>query len=152
MHPTLKIPHHHQRWCLRPKPFYITYPSYTKFSYTTLFSKRFYKVCKVTTIQSRGLKMGGFFLVVEYARGGSVTNRATPSSFYFYYDTSIIGCREILSLQDAILLQEGCIVLDHLIANLQIFPDFQAHQKKNLDGSIFEWLWSSSLWSFVRGD
>ena len=40
------------------------------------------------------------------------------------------------------------------IANLQISPDFQAHQKKNLDGSIFGWLWSSwsSLWSlFVRG-
>ena len=37
---------------------------------------------------------------------------------------------------------------NHLIANLQISPDFQAHQKKNLDGSIFGWLW---LW-FVRGD
>ena len=40
-----------------------------------------------------------------------------------------------------------CTVHHNTIANLQIFPDFQAHQKKNLEGSIFGWL-SSSL--FVR--
>ena len=51
--------------------------------------------------------MGAFCLVIEYAQVGSVTNGVTPSSLYFWCDKSNIGCREILSLQDALLLREG---------------------------------------------
>ena len=46
------ILHHHQRWCLRhhiffyckPEASYITYPSHTKLSYTTLFWNSLYMV------------------------------------------------------------------------------------------------------------
>ena len=53
MHPPTIILHHHQQWCLwhniffscKPKASYITYPSYTKLSCTTLFWNSLYMVC-----------------------------------------------------------------------------------------------------------
>ena len=53
MHPPPIIIHHHQRWCLRhhiffyckPEASYITYPSYTKLSYTALFWNSLYMIC-----------------------------------------------------------------------------------------------------------
>ena len=56
MHPPPIILHHHQRWCLRhhfffyckPEASYITYPSYTKLSYTALFWNSLYMVCGFT--------------------------------------------------------------------------------------------------------
>ena len=43
------------------------------------------KICKigskVTASYSGGLQMGGFWLVVELAQGGSATNGATLSTF-----------------------------------------------------------------------
>ena len=50
MHPPPIILHHHQRWCLRhhiffyckPEASYLTYPSYTEVSYTTLFWNSLY--------------------------------------------------------------------------------------------------------------
>ena len=76
MYPPPIVLHHHQRWCLRhhiffyykPKASYMTYPSYTELSYTTLFWNSLYMVCSLGPSTHAFLVIGDLELLVLHSQ------------------------------------------------------------------------------------